>query len=152
MASLYHRRWTIEETFDEFKTHLADRKVISRSKRPELVKQEFYALHLTHAAIRKLMTEAADHTQQSAVDLSFIHGGVRVLQRRMPSVGAIPPPKHRESWLDSVLSEIASHRAVASRGKRNIRKVKKRTSNYGARKKGYPINQPCDPTSRILIN
>ena len=59
-----------------------------RSKKPELVKQEFYALLLTHAAIRKLMTEAADRTQQSAVDLSFIHA-VQVLQRRMPSVGAI---------------------------------------------------------------
>ena len=90
LAALYHRRWTIEETFDEFKTHLADRKVILRSKRPELVKQEFYALLLTHAAIRKLMTEAADRTQQSAVDISFIHA-VRVLQRRMPSVGSIPP-------------------------------------------------------------
>ena len=61
-----------------------------RSKRPELVRQEFYALLLAHAAIRRLMTEAADRTQQSAVDLSFIHA-VRVLQRRMPSVGAIPP-------------------------------------------------------------
>jgi len=90
LAALYHRRWSIEESFDEFKTHLADRKVILRSKKPELVKQEFYALLLTHAAIRKLMTEAADRTQQSAVDLSFIHA-VRVLQRRMPSVGAIPP-------------------------------------------------------------
>lgn len=90
IAALYHRRWTIEESFDELKTHLADRKVMLRSKRPELVRQEFYALLLAHAAIRRLMTEAADRTQQSAVDLSFIHA-VRVLQRRMPSVGAIPP-------------------------------------------------------------
>lgn len=90
LAALYHRRWTIEESFDELKTHLADRKVALRSKRPELVRQEFYALLLAHAAIRRLMTEAADRTQQSAVDLSFIHA-VRVLQRRMPLVGAIPP-------------------------------------------------------------
>jgi hypothetical protein len=90
LAALYHRRWTIEESFDELKTHLADRKVVLRSKRPELVRQEFYALLLAHAAIRQLMTEAADRTQQSAVDLSFIHA-VRVLQRRMPLVGAIPP-------------------------------------------------------------
>ena len=90
LAALYHRRWTIEESFDELKTHLADRKVILRSKRPGLVRQEFYALLLAHAAIRKLMTEAADRTQQSAGDLSFIHA-VRVLQRRMPTVGAIPP-------------------------------------------------------------
>jgi len=90
LAALYHRRWTIEETFDEFKTHLADRQVMLRSKRPELVKQEFYALLLTHAAIRQLMTEAADRTQQSAADISFVHA-IRVLQRRMPAAGAIPP-------------------------------------------------------------
>lgn len=90
LAALYHRRWTIEESFDELKTHLADRKVVLRSKRPELVRQEFYALLLAHAAIRQLMTEAAHRTQQSAVDLSFIHA-VRVLQRRLPLVGAIPP-------------------------------------------------------------
>ena len=90
LAALYHRRWTIEEAFDELKTHLADRKVILRSKRPELVKQEFYALLLTHAAIRKLMTEAADRTRQSAIDLSFIHA-VRVLQRRLPHIGVFPP-------------------------------------------------------------
>ena len=90
LAALYHRRWTIEETFDELKTHLADRQVILRSKRPELAGQEFYALLLTHAAIRRLMTEAAHRTQQSAVDLSFI-GAVRILQRRLPLAGAIPP-------------------------------------------------------------
>jgi hypothetical protein len=90
LAALYHRRWTIEETFDEFKAHLANRSVILRSKRPELVKQEFYALLLTHAAIRRLMTAAAASTQQKAIDLSFIHA-VRVLQRRMPLAGAIPP-------------------------------------------------------------
>ena len=90
LAALYHRRWTIEESFDELKTHLADRKVILRSKRPELVKQEFYALLLAHAAIRQLMTEAAHRTQQSALDLSFI-GAVRILQRRMPQAGAFPP-------------------------------------------------------------
>lgn len=90
LAALYHRRWSIEETFDEFKAHLANRRVVLRSKRPELVKQEFYALLLTHAAIRRLMTQAAADTQQAANDLSFVHA-IRVLQRRLPQAGAIPP-------------------------------------------------------------
>lgn len=90
LAALYHRRWTIEETFDEFKTHLADRDVVLRSKRPELVEQEFYALLLAHAAIRRLMTQAAIATDQAAEDLSFIHA-VRVLKRRLPGAAAIPP-------------------------------------------------------------
>lgn len=90
LAALYHRRWTIEQTLDEFKVHLADRDVVLRSKRPELVEQEFYALLLAHAAIRRLMTQAATATGQTAEDLSFIHA-VRVLKRRLPASAAIPP-------------------------------------------------------------
>ena len=90
LAALYHRRWTIEQTLDEFKVHLANRDVVLRSKRPELVEQEFYALLLAHAAIRRLMTQAAAATAQAAEDLSFIHA-VRVLQRRLPGCAAIPP-------------------------------------------------------------
>lgn len=90
LAALYHRRWTIEQTFDEFKVHLADRDVVLRSKRPELVEQEFYALLIAHAAVRRLMTQAAAATGQAAEDLSFIHA-VRVLKRRLPASAAIPP-------------------------------------------------------------
>jgi len=90
LAALYHRRWTIEAAFDEFKVHLAERAVVLRSKRPELVEQEFYALLLAHAAVRRLMTQAASGTTQAAEDLSFIHA-VRVLRRRLPASGAIPP-------------------------------------------------------------
>jgi len=90
LAALYHRRWTIEQAFDEFKVHLADRQIALRSKRPDLVEQEFYALLLVHAAIRRLMTQAAAATNQAAEDLSFVHA-VRVLKRRLPSSAAIPP-------------------------------------------------------------
>lgn len=96
------------------------------------------------------MTEAVDKTDQSAVDLSFIHA-VRVLQRRLPQVGAIPP-KHHRGWIDSILMEISSYREITSRGKRKVRGVKKRTSNYGARQKEDPINQPCIPVLRMFIN
>ncbi|WP_409525141.1 IS4 family transposase [Nitrincola sp. MINF-07-Sa-05] len=90
LAALYHRRWTIEQAFDEFKVHLAERAVILRSKRPDLVEQEFYALLIAHAAVRRLMTQAATTTAQAAEDLSFIHA-VRVLRRRLPASGSIPP-------------------------------------------------------------
>lgn len=90
LAALYHRRWTIEQTFDELKIHLADRRVVLRSKTQDLVEQEFYALLLAHSAIRRLMTQAAAATAQAAEDLSFIHA-VRVLKRRLPAAVAIPP-------------------------------------------------------------
>jgi hypothetical protein len=90
LAALYHQRWTIEQTFDELKVHLPERRVLLRSKTPDLVEQEFYALLLAHAAIRRLMVQAAASTGQSAKDLSFVHA-VRVLQRRLPAAAAIPP-------------------------------------------------------------
>ena len=89
LAALYHRRWSIEQSPDEFKVHLGAREVVLRSKRPELVEQAFYALLLAHAAVRRLMTQAAAATGQVAGDLSFIHA-VRVL-RRLPASAAIPP-------------------------------------------------------------
>jgi len=55
----------------------------------------------------------------------------------MLSVGIIPP-KHRESWLDSVLREIAFHQAVTSRGKRKIRGVKKEPVIMGQEKEEIP--------------
>lgn len=54
LAALYHRRWRIEVAFGELKTHLGAGMAL-RSKKPELVRQEFYALLLAYAAIRKLM-------------------------------------------------------------------------------------------------
>jgi hypothetical protein len=90
LAELYHTRWAIEESLDELKTHLATGKLALRSKRPELVRQEFYALLMAHAAIRALMTQAGVHSGQSALDLSFTHA-VQVLKRRLPGASAIPP-------------------------------------------------------------
>lgn len=90
LAALYHRRWKIETTLDEVKVHLLDGRTTLRSKTPDLVLQEFYALMITHAAIRRMMVEAAGSTGQAAQDLSYVHA-VRVLKRRLPTAVAIPP-------------------------------------------------------------
>ncbi|WP_187292285.1 transposase [Candidatus Symbiobacter mobilis] len=71
LTALHHQRWTIEQTFDGMKTHLAERAVTLRSKRPQLVLQELYALLIVHAAIRRMMTQAAAASAQAAQDLSF---------------------------------------------------------------------------------
>jgi hypothetical protein len=76
--------------FDEIKTHLCDGRKVLRSKTPQLVRQEFYALMLTHAAIRRLMYEAAQDSGQRPEDLSFVHA-VSVLNRRLPEAAAVPP-------------------------------------------------------------
>ncbi len=46
MAAEYHQRWEVENTIDEFKVHLLERKTHIRSQRPREVVQENYGLLL----------------------------------------------------------------------------------------------------------
>jgi len=61
-----------------------------RSKTPDLVRQEFYGLMMTHFAVRGLMHEAAIKGDTDPDELSFIHA-VRVIRRKLPYFVAIPP-------------------------------------------------------------
>jgi len=90
LAALYHERWEIEGALDELKTHLRGAQIVLRSKTPDLVRQEFYGLLLAHFAVRGLMHEAALEAGEDPDRLSFLHA-VRVVRRKLPLYGAIPP-------------------------------------------------------------
>jgi hypothetical protein len=90
LAALYHARWEIETAFDELKTHLRGARIVLRSKRPDLVQQEFYGLLLAHFAIRGLMHEAATKGDVDPDQVSFVHA-VRVIRRKLPQFVAISP-------------------------------------------------------------
>jgi hypothetical protein len=90
LAALYHERWEIETALDELKTHLRGARIVLRSKRPDLVRQEFYGLMMAHFAIRGLMHEAALKADEDPDRLSFVHA-VRVIRRKLQSFPAIPP-------------------------------------------------------------
>jgi hypothetical protein len=90
LAALYHERWEIEGALDELKTHLRGAKIVLRSKKPDLVRQEFYGLLLAHFAIRGLMHQAALKAGEDPDRLSFLHA-VRVVRRKRPLDGAVSP-------------------------------------------------------------
>ena len=93
LAMLYHERWEIETTFDEFKTHLRGARRVLRSKTPELVRQEAWGFLLAHFALRALMHEAALGARPQPRDpdtLSFTHA-LRVTRRTLPHLAALPP-------------------------------------------------------------
>jgi len=90
LAALYHERWEIETALDELKTHLRGAQIVLRSKTPDLVKQEFYGFMMAHFAVRGLMHEAALKADEDPDRLSFLHA-VRVIRRKLPVFGAIPP-------------------------------------------------------------
>lgn len=90
LAELYMQRWEIENTFDEFKTHLKGSYALLRSKTPDLIKQEFYGFMLAHFAVRSIMHEAALEANRDPDTLSFTHS-LRVLIRRLPELSAFSP-------------------------------------------------------------
>ena len=90
LAALYHERWEIETALGELKTHLRGNRIVLRSKTQELVRQEFFGMLLLHFAIRGLMHDAALMGDDDPDRLSFLHA-VRVVRRKLPLFGAIPP-------------------------------------------------------------
>lgn len=90
LASLYHQRWHVEAVFDELKTHLRSGRRVLRSKRPDLVRQEFYGWVLAHYAVRWLLHQGASYGDVPHETLSF-KGHAELLKRTQPRSGAFPP-------------------------------------------------------------
>ncbi len=82
LAQEYHQRWEVENTLDEFKTHLNGRKTPIRSKSPRGVVQETYGWLLGHWAVRSLMFQAAEQQGLSPLRLGFT-GTLKVVRRAM---------------------------------------------------------------------
>lgn len=90
LALQYHERWEIETTYKEMKIHLNLSRITLRSKVPELVHQEFWALLLSHFAVRTMMHEAALEVDEDPDNISFTHT-VNVIRRNSPRFGAFSP-------------------------------------------------------------
>lgn len=92
LCALYHRRWELESTFAEIKTSQRGPGIILRSKSPPMVRQELYALLLTHYAIRELMVHAseADEGDAELERLSFVRS-LRLVRRHVTGQAAFSP-------------------------------------------------------------
>jgi hypothetical protein len=95
LAVLYQQRWEFELTLDEVETHQMSHSRVLRSKTPELVKQEIWALLLTHYAVRDFMREAADDIGEDTDRISFMRS-IRVIRRQvLNQAGFSPSPPRR---------------------------------------------------------
>jgi hypothetical protein len=90
LAELYHRRWEMEQIYDELKTHLRQNRRVLRSKTAELVRQEFYGWVLMHYAVRWLLHHGANRHRIPHEDLSFM-GHLQLFRREQPLSGVFPP-------------------------------------------------------------
>jgi hypothetical protein len=95
LAALYQQRWEFELTLDEVETHQMTPSRLLRSRTPELIRQEIWALLLVHYAVRAFMHEAADDIGEDADRLSFIRS-LRVIRRQVSNQAGFspsPPPR-----------------------------------------------------------
>jgi hypothetical protein len=90
LAAAYAQRWEFESSLDEIKTHQRGRGGVLRSKSPEMVEQEIWALLLTHYVIRHLMCEAADQADIDPDRLSFMRS-LRIIRRQVTNQAGFSP-------------------------------------------------------------
>jgi Insertion element 4 transposase N-terminal/Transposase DDE domain len=90
LAAAYHERWECENLIDEVKTHQRGPARVLRSKSAEMVRQEIWALLLTHYGIRHLMCNAADEIGEDPDRLSFMRS-LRVIRRHVTGQADFSP-------------------------------------------------------------
>jgi hypothetical protein len=90
LAKLYHERWEIETLYKEVKIGLNNNHALLRSKTPDMVLQEFWALLITHFAIRELMARAA-WSQTLDPDLLSFSSAKEAIKRKSPRIAVSPP-------------------------------------------------------------
>jgi hypothetical protein len=124
----YHERWEIEILIDEVQTHQRLNGKPLRSKKPQGVLQELYALLLAHYAVRQLMYQAAVSVEIDPDRLSFVHA-VRVLQDAIPEFQMVAAEEIPRLYR-RMLADIAREQLPERQGRCNPRVVKRKMSNF----------------------
>jgi len=90
LAAAYAQRWEFESSLREIECQLLEAGSTLRSKRPETVRQEIWALLLAHYAIRAFMAEAADTVDLDPDRLSTIRA-INIVRRSVTDPAAFSP-------------------------------------------------------------
>jgi hypothetical protein len=138
----YHQRWEIEIAFDEIKTHQCARlrgqmPTIFRSKRPDLVKQELYALMISYTTMRLLMQRAAAQAGKKPVELSFLET-LQAIIDAVPLLNWKEHPHSEAEMMAYLLTIIAEAEIECARRPRiNPRVVKVKMSKFARKNKTH---------------
>ena len=73
LVGLYHERWEIELAYDEIKTHLLAREEAIRSRTPQGVRQELWAIGLAYNLVRVEMERVAQEVGVEPTRISFVN-------------------------------------------------------------------------------
>ena len=148
LAGLYPQRWEFETTLDELKTHQRGRRVVLRSKTPDGVRQEAWGYLCTHYAIRALMAHVADQDGVDPDRLSFTRS-LRAA-RRSVRAGVGTSARAGRAALHAAVVEIGDELLPERRLREAARVVKRKMSNYGAKRSEHHSHHVDRTTVTIL--
>jgi len=147
VAKAYHLRWECELSYDEVKNHLATvanggLDLVFRSKTPDGVLQELYALLALYNMIRGLMVEAGQRHGVNPLDISFTTT-VRIIRETTARYQAASE-NQRPRILDQLLKDIAELRNKRPRRPRQCPRAVKIKMTKFALKRGHHRERRLD--------
>jgi hypothetical protein len=148
LIDCYHERWEVELVFDEIKTHQRLQQAVLRSRTPDGVRQEVYALLLAHYAVRSWMHRAACQAEVDPDRLSFTDA-IFVLSettRELALVEAIS----QASLLQEMCERLTAQLLPPRRLRTNPRVLKKLYRKYPRKSPNQPALPPFDPKDQFL--
>ena len=141
LALLYHERWEAEIGYDEVKSHFqtvahGTQHTAFRSKSPELVEQELWAMLCAYNLVRALIADAANAHGIPPREISFVDALVAIKASLLEVQDA---PAKRLVWLHRrLLRDIADCRLDRPRRPRVYpRVVKVKMSNYKKKRRNH---------------
>lgn len=136
LAKLYHERWECECTYDEVKNHYAaglhgSADLHIRSKAPDGVRQELYAMFVTYNLVREIIATAATSHGIEPLDISFVDA-LCAIKLTIPRLASAASQEERERLMAQLHHTIARHCRLGRRRRprRYPRKVKIKMSSY----------------------
>ncbi len=148
LLELYHERWEVELVIDEIKTHERAQRKVLRSKTPDGVIQEIYALFLAHYSVRAMMAQAAIRADVDPDRVSFTRGMFQMVEMISFSLtleeDAVPRLVQRLSH--HITRELLPPRVLRV----NRREIKQIYCKYPPKKRNVPHPPPFEPEDRFL--
>ncbi len=148
LIDCYHERWEVEVVIDEIKTHQRLQQPVLRSRTPDGVRQEVYALLLAHYAVRALMHQAACQAEVNPDRLSFTDA-IFVLSETTRELAQVERSQ-QEPLRQEVCARLAAQLLPERRLRANPRVLKKLYRKYKRKSRNEPMLPPFDPKDRFL--
>ena len=122
LAALYPQRWESETSNSEIKCRLKGARFALRSRTPELVRQEVWALLVTYQALTRLAFDAAASAGTAADRISF-SVTLRSVRDSIPGHAARTPVTLSRAYARTII-DIGGQQLASRRSRSQPRKVK----------------------------